>query len=130
MLDDADEDNITFISERLGDRPRYDAGPLKQRAYDAFENRLFAVLAYYVDEGRNRAEIAPLMEADIRATEAWLLRQFQNDVNEARQLATGVTHYIWRSADDGKVRSSHDERDDRVFSMGSQVCRWIARPRA
>lgn len=76
MLDDADEDNITFISERLGDRPRYDAGPLKQRAYDAFENRLFAVLAYYVDEGRNRAEIAPLMEADIRATEAWLLRQF------------------------------------------------------
>ncbi len=115
LLDDADEDNIAFISERLGDTPRYDAGPLKQRAYDEFENRLSAVLAYYVDEGRNRTEIVSLMEADISATEAWLLRQFQNDVNEARQRAVGVTHYIWRSADDGKVRSSHAERDDRVF---------------
>lgn len=115
LLDDADEDNIAFISERLGDTPRYDAGPLKQRAYDEFENRLSAVLAYYVDEGRDRTEIVSLMEADISTTEAWLLRQFQNDVNEARQRSVGVTHYIWRSADDGKVRSSHAERDDRVF---------------
>lgn len=84
LVDDADEDNITFISERLRDTPRYDAGPLKQRAYDKFDNRLSAVLTYYLDEDRDRAEIASLMETDIRATETWLLRQFRNDVNEAR----------------------------------------------
>jgi hypothetical protein len=56
-----------------------------------------------------------LIEADINATEAWLLRKFQNELNEARQRAAGVTHYVWRSADVSKVRSSHAERDDRVF---------------
>ena len=115
LLDGADEDNIAFISERLGDTSRYDIGPLKQRAYDEFENRISAALAYYVNEGRDRTETASLMEVDVRATEAWLLRQFQNNLNEARQRAAGVTHYIWRPADDGKVRSSHAERDDRVF---------------
>ncbi|MBW7861503.1 MAG: hypothetical protein H3C33_10430 [Rhodocyclaceae bacterium] len=59
--------------------------------------------------------MASLIEADIAATEIWLLRRFENELNEARQRAAGVTHYIWRSADDSKVRSSHAERDDRVF---------------
>ncbi|MEM9393745.1 MAG: phage minor head protein [Pseudomonadota bacterium] len=88
---------------------------MKQRFYDEFEPRLTATLAVYEREGRDRTEIASLIEVDIAATEAWLLRRFQNELNEARQRAVGVTHYIWRSADDSKVRSSHAERDDRVF---------------
>lgn len=115
FLEDADAENRAFLSSRLGDAIGYNSGPLKQRAYGEFEARLLALVAYHVGEGRSRSEISSLIDADIRATEAWLLRRFQNDLNEARQRAVGVTHYIWRSADDSKVRSSHAERDDRVF---------------
>ena len=115
LLDDADADNANFLSEHLGDVGEFNSESLKQRAYDEFEARLFAVLGAYEREGRDRDEIATLIEADINATEAWLLRKFQNELNEARQRAAGVTHYVWRSADDSKVRSSHAERDDRVF---------------
>lgn len=116
LLESADSDNAAFLDDRLGDVDGYISGPLKQRFYDEFEVRLFATLAVYEREGRARAEIASLIEVDIAATEAWLLRRFENELNEARQRAAGVTHYIWRSADDSKVRSSHAERDDRVFS--------------
>jgi len=116
LLEDADANNAAFLEDLLGDADSYNSGPLKQRFYDEFEARLIATLAVYDREGRDRAEIASLIEVDIAATEAWLLRRFENELNEARQRAAGVTHYIWRSADDSKVRSSHAERDDRVFS--------------
>ena len=115
LLEVADSDNAAFLDDRLGDTNDYNSGPLKQRFYDEFEARLTATLAVYEREGRARAEIASLIEVDIAATEAWLLRRFENELNETRQRAAGVTHYIWRSADDSKVRSSHAERDDRVF---------------
>ena len=115
LLDDADTNNHDFLSDHLGDVGEFNSEPMKQRAYDEFETRLFAVLGAYEREGRDRDEIATLIEADINVTEAWLLRKFQNELNEARQRAAGVTHYVWRSADDSKVRSSHAERDDRVF---------------
>lgn len=116
LMEEADAANAAFLDERLGHTDGYSSGSLKQRLYDEFEARLVATLAVYEREGRARAEIASLIEVDIAATEAWLLRRFENELNEARQRAAGVTHYIWRSADDSKVRSSHAERDDRVFS--------------
>lgn len=115
LLEDADADNAAFLVDRLGDADGYNSGPLKQRIYDEFEARLTATLAVYEREGHDGAGIVSLIEVDIQATEAWLLRRFENELNEARQRAAGVTHYIWRSADDSKVRSSHAERDDRVF---------------
>lgn len=116
LMEEADAANAAFLDERLGHTDGYSSGSLKQRFYDEFEARLVATLAVYEREGRARAEIASLIEVDITATVAWLLRRFENELNEARQRAAGVTHYIWRSADDSKVRSSHAERDDRVFS--------------
>ena len=115
LLEDADVENAAFLGDRLGNADGYNSGPLKQRFYDEFEARLTATLVVYEREGRDRTEIASLIEVDIAATEAWLLRRFENEQNEARQRTAGVTHYIWRSADDSKVRSSHAERDDRVF---------------
>ena len=44
-----------------------------------------------------------------------LLRGFSGLINEIRQRQLGVTHYVWRSRDDGRVRHSHAEHDDRVF---------------
>ena len=55
-------------------------------------------------------------EADLVTLADWLARQFLTEINERRQRDLGVTHYIWRSVDDPKVRTTHAERDDRLFS--------------
>ncbi len=54
--------------------------------------------------------------ADISTLAEWLVRRFLTEINERRQRQLGVTHYIWRSVDDPKVRTAHAERDDRLFS--------------
>lgn len=87
LLEDADADNATFLDDSLGDADSYNSAPLKQRFYDEFETRLTATLAVYDREGRDRSEIASLIEVDIAATEAWLLRRFESELNEARQRA-------------------------------------------
>ena len=55
-------------------------------------------------------------EADIGTLSDWLMRRFLTEINKRRQRDLGVTHYIWRSVDDPKVRTTHAERDDRLFS--------------
>lgn len=37
-------------------------------------------------------------------------------LDELRQQSFGITHYIWRSQDDGKVRDSHRRADDQIFA--------------
>ena len=70
-------------------------------------------------------------EADIETLADWLARRFLTEINERRQRDLGVTHYIWRSVDDPKVRTAHAERDDR-FSDGHPGhgfnCRCTAEP--
>ena len=48
--------------------------------------------------------------------EQHLLRGFSALINELRQRDLGILQYVWRSRDDGKVRSSHAQYDDQVFS--------------
>ena len=55
-------------------------------------------------------------DADISTLAEWLARRFLTEINERRQVDLGATHYIWRSLDDPKVRTTHAERDDRLFS--------------
>ena len=50
------------------------------------------------------------------AMEQHLLRGFAALINELRQRDLGIRQYVWRSRDDGKVRSSHAQYDDQVFS--------------
>lgn len=45
-----------------------------------------------------------------------MLRGFSGLINEIRQRQLGVTHYIWRSRDDERVRHAHAEQDDHVFT--------------
>lgn len=70
--------------------------------------------------------------------EQHLLRGFAGLVNELRQRGLGVRQYIWRSRDDGKVRSAHAAHDDQVFSWDNPPegghpgqafnCRCVAEP--
>lgn len=47
--------------------------------------------------------------------EQHLLRAFAGLINQLRQQGLGFSHYIWRSSDDDKVRSTHAAHDDRLF---------------
>jgi Phage Mu protein F like protein len=57
---------------------------------------------------------------DIETTADWLARHFATEINEIRQRRLGVTHYIWRTRDDAKVRPAHGERDDKLFAWDNQ----------
>jgi SPP1 gp7 family putative phage head morphogenesis protein len=77
-------------------------------------------------------------EADLEALSDWSARRFLIQINERRQRQLGVTHFIWRTQDDEKVRAAHAERDDRVFSWQDGFpdgapghgynCRCVAEP--
>lgn len=77
-------------------------------------------------------------EADLATLSDWLARRFLTEINERRQRDLGVTHYIWRTLDDPKVRTTHAERDDRLFSWDDRFsdghpghgynCRCTAEP--
>lgn len=77
-------------------------------------------------------------EADLATLSDWLARRFLTEINERRQRDLGVTHYIWRTQDDPKVRTTHAERDDRLFSWDDRFsdghpghgynCRCTAEP--
>lgn len=79
-----------------------------------------------------------LVRADIETTADWLVRRFATEMNEVRQRRLGVTHYIWGSQDDAKVRTAHAERDDRLLSWDDRFsdghpghgynCRCFAEP--
>ncbi|MEI6100116.1 MAG: phage minor head protein, partial [Alphaproteobacteria bacterium] len=76
-----------------------------------FELRTAAHMTFFVQSGSL---------LDIETTADWLARHFATEINEIRQRRLGVTHYIWRTRDDAKVRPSHGERDDKLFAWDNQ----------
>ncbi len=77
-----------------------------------------------VRQGRNSEQIVDHMQD---ALQTWqdvtipdrvemLALHFNGKLSEIRQREADVTHYVWRSMDDEKVRGSHAENDDRIFA--------------
>ena len=90
------------------------------------EAEVAQALATYSDQasaimGSGDASVA---EADLMTLSDWLVRRFLTEINERRQRELGVTHYIWRTLDDPKVRTAHAERDDRLFSWDNRFSDW------
>lgn len=48
--------------------------------------------------------------------EETLLRRFASILNQTRQAALGIDQYIWTTAGDNRVRSSHASREGKTFS--------------
>lgn len=77
-------------------------------------------------------------KTDVSSLSDWLARRFLTQINERRQRRLGVTHFVWRTQDDEKVRAAHAERDDRVYSWQDEFpdgppghgynCRCVAEP--
>ena len=44
------------------------------------------------------------------------INKLNGQVNAIRQQNVGITHYIWRTADDDRVRPTHNARDDKKFA--------------
>lgn len=117
-------------------RAGIDADPIAEdietgvaRARTAFSEQASAILA---------AADRSVANADISTLAGWLARRFVTEINERRQRQLGVTHFIWRTQDDGQVRAAHAERDDRVFCWQDEFpdgapghgynCRCVAEP--
>lgn len=71
-----------------------------------------------------------------QAMEETLLRRFASILNQTRQAALGIDQYIWTTAGDNKVRSSHASREGQTYLWDSDAihpgsepnCRCIAVP--
>jgi SPP1 gp7 family putative phage head morphogenesis protein len=63
---------------------------------------------------------------------------FYSDLNRMRQTEAGVTHYVWRSANDSRVRAQHQRREGKRFAWKNApagghpgeepLCRCYAEP--
>jgi SPP1 gp7 family putative phage head morphogenesis protein len=109
-------------------------------AAEDIEAEVGQAIATYSDQASTILESGDpfVTEADLVTISDWLARRFLTEINERRQRELGVTHYIWRTLDDPKVRTMHAERDDRLFSWDSSFsgghpgqgynCRCFAEP--
>lgn len=116
------------------------AGIAADPVAESIETEVASARAMFLEQASAILEIGDpaVAEADLATLAIWLARQFLRDINERRQRELGVTHYIWRSRDDAKVRTAHAERDDRLFSWDDRFsdghpghgynCRCTAEP--
>jgi SPP1 gp7 family putative phage head morphogenesis protein len=59
-------------------------------------------------------------------------------INAARQQAIGVTHFVWQTSNDERVRDEHEERNGKTYSYANPPdgelpgqpiqCRCVANP--
>ena len=116
------------------------AGLEADPAAEDIEAEVGQAIATYSDQASTILESGDpsVTEADLVTLSDWLARRFLTEINERRQRELGVTHYIWRTLDDPKVRTAHAERDDRLFSWDNRFsdghpghgynCRCFAEP--
>ncbi|AJE46067.1 minor capsid protein [Celeribacter indicus] len=99
-------DNIAWLTQFLGQEARtaiarVPVHDLELRAQDDLRRRLAAT-------GGAGPGDDPVL--------AGLLHRFEARLNAQRQQALGISHYVWRSQDDDRVRATHAAWDDQVFS--------------
>lgn len=116
------------------------AGIAADPVAESIETEVASARAMFLEQASAILEIGDpaVAEADLATLAIWLARQFLRDINERRQRELGVTHCIWRSRDDAKVRTAHAERDERLFSWDDRFsdghpghgynCRCTAEP--
>ncbi|MBK4214518.1 minor capsid protein [Paracoccus caeni] len=86
-----------------------DVSDAKEAVLHEWDARLTAIFEEYHTHPQRLRPLRVAMEER-------LLRAFAGLINQLRQQELGIERYIWRSRDDVKVRDSHAEYDDQVFS--------------
>ncbi|MCH2546801.1 MAG: minor capsid protein [Alphaproteobacteria bacterium] len=113
---------------------------------DGATTMLEAELAKLGTQGKNATQIMEHMElarafyqdTTIPYRIDMLATHFNGKLSEIRQADSDISHYVWTTADDEKVRSAHAENDEKIFAWDSPPetghpgedynCRCIARP--
>lgn len=128
LLGPADADNIAYLMQFLG-----------KNAAPAIANVDVSDIDAWAGE-RLRARLSGLEEDDVAQDEVAqaVVRQYTAQLNARRQQILGISHYIWRTRDDNRVRTTHAARDDRIFAWDEPLsggfpgedfgCRCIAEP--
>lgn len=108
-----------------------DVSDAKDAALRAWEARLGAIEIEYLTHPQRIRTLRGAMEER-------LLRAFAGLINQLRQADLGIESYVWRTRDDGKVRSTHAANAVRVFRWDDPPftghpghdhnCRCVAEP--
>ncbi len=61
----------------------------------------------------------PQVETRIEQEKERLRTRINQRLDQLRQRALGITHYVWRSQDDARVRPAHAQNDGRIFSWST-----------
>ena len=103
---------------------------------DAFIDRLRLRISTRMREGIRSEEIAKEIERDFVKTQGLDVKtakkrarliardqtaSLQADVTRIRQTRIGVKRYVWRTAQDERVRSTHRERNGEIFVWGKPI---------
>ena len=115
-LDGIIQSNTAMLLQRIGasfdppltENDLSDVGLTRADTLNLWNERIEAIWSEWHS---HLQRLRPIREA----MEQQLLRGFAGLINELRQKGLGIGQYIWRSQDDGKVRSSHAHYDDQVF---------------
>lgn len=120
-LDEIDRENAQMLQDALTPLdtvPRFtgddvmDVADAKDEALKEWDARLRSIFSQYQSHPQRLRPLRIAMEER-------LLRGFAGLINQLRQENMGITHYVWRTREDDRVRSSHATRHGQVFSWRS-----------
>ena len=80
----------------------------------------------FLDEPFNQQRLSQLLAQEYKSS-GYNLRRLTRDItqkanadlNQLRQQQVGVTHYIWRTSEDERVRPTHEENNGKTFAWAS-----------
>ena len=80
----------------------------------------------FLDEPFNQQRLSQLLAQEYKSS-GYNLRRLTRDItqkanadlNQLRQQQVGVTHYIWRTSEDERVRPTHEENNGKEFAWAS-----------
>ncbi|MDD9722428.1 minor capsid protein [Sulfitobacter sp. PR48] len=128
LIGHANADNISFLMSFLGDDAQAAIEGVPVEGLQAWVRE--ELRSRFAETGGAGLDEDPVLNG--------ITRQFDAKLNARRQQTLGISHYIWRSQDDNRVRSTHAARDDQTFSWDERLpggfpgedfsCRCYAEP--
>jgi SPP1 gp7 family putative phage head morphogenesis protein len=89
----------------------------------AYFDQVEKLITRAMSAGMRHEELAKLLadrfsvaESSARLIARDQVGKYMGDLNRTRQTALGITHYIWRTVNDGRVREEHEELEGERFS--------------
>lgn len=106
------------------------------QSLSAIEDTLMQAVPAHAQKGFSlNLPLLPQMQDKIAGKIAQHRQRYRATLDKERQTATGITHYIWSTEGDDKVRDSHARREGQVYDWnstpfpGSEAgCRCTAAP--